>query len=198
MKRIPKRYIWLIAGILIGLAISLPAYAKKPQQALVFHLTYGPPYTPRPEIKKEDPPKPVVSHESSGRHSTRSQVSMDKLRLYLTLRSSPLSDYAEQIASSSYAGTIIGICTIEQYGCTKAPHWNYWGIKETGQCGKSARGFAQYCTAEEGIESISSLLARYEARGKDTIEDLNGYYVQPASQNWLNTVLKIKAQLENL
>jgi hypothetical protein len=71
LKRIPKRYIWLIAGILIGLAIALPAYAKKPEQTLVFKLTHGPSYTLRPEIKKEDPSKLVASHETSNSHSRR-------------------------------------------------------------------------------------------------------------------------------
>jgi hypothetical protein len=56
----------------------------------------------------------------------------------------------------------------------------------------------KYPTLEAGIEAIHSLLTRYEAKGKDTIEELNGYYVQPASTNWYNTVLKTKLHLESL
>ncbi len=56
----------------------------------------------------------------------------------------------------------------------------------------------KYESYEGGIDAIDSLLERYEGRGKDTIEELNGYYVVPASQNWYNTVIKTKNLLENL
>lgn len=133
-------------------------------------------------------------------HSTRAekQISEEALRNLLEARHSPLAPFAGQILASPYWSTIIGICTIEQYGCTKAPNWNFWGIKSSGKCGASGKGFARYCTAEEGIQAISNLLARYESKSKDTLEELNGYYVQPASSNWLNTVIKAKDELERL
>lgn len=59
-------------------------------------------------------------------------------------------------------------------------------------------GLRRFPSPESGIQSISNLLAKYEANGKDTIEKLNCYYVQPCSNNWLNTVLKTKQVVENL
>lgn len=35
-------------------------------------------------------------------------------------------------------------------------------------------------------------------KGYDTIEELNCYYVQPCSANWLRVVLTTKATLESL
>jgi hypothetical protein len=132
----------------------------------------------------------IGSSVPAGRHSTRAekQVSVEELRLWLSDRKSPLADYSSEILSSPYWSTIIGICTIEQYGCSRAPGNNFWGI------GPHKR----FATIPDGIEAIDALLTKYEAKGKDTIEELNGYYVQPASQNWFNVVLKTKLTLESL
>jgi hypothetical protein len=127
----------------------------------------------------------------NGRHSTRAekQISEQSLEQYLSAKGSPLALYSPNILASPYWSTIIGICTIEQYGCTRAPGNNYWGIGP----GRT------YPTPEAGIHAISDLLAKYETDGKHTsIESLNGFYVQPASNNWLQTVLKTKAYLESL
>lgn len=126
----------------------------------------------------------------NGWHSTRSEkkISVESLQAYLS--KSPLAPYSAQILESDYWATIIGICTIEQYGCTKAPYNNYWGIMSSGS------GLQHFNSIPESISAISSLLSRYESKGKDTLEELNGYYVVPASQNWFNTVLKTKLTLE--
>lgn len=63
-------------------------------------------------------------------------------------------------------------------------------------CGKGV--LCRYTTLEDGIKAIDAFLTKAEAKGKDTIEELNCWYVVPCSQNWLNTVLKIKTQLEAL
>jgi hypothetical protein len=128
--------------------------------------------------------------QASGQHSTRAEgaISAEQLKIFLLDRGSPLSPYAGQILLSPYWSTIIGICWIEQYGCTRAPGNNYWGIGPG----------IHYPTIPEGIAAIDTLLTKYEAKGKDTIEELNGYYVQPASANWFNTVVKIKNELESL
>lgn len=130
----------------------------------------------------------------SGRHSTRAekQISEQTLFLYLSEKHSPLAGFSSQILASPYYSTIIGICTIEQYGCTKAPFNNYWGI----MCGKGYP--CKYSDLHAGIEAIDAFLAKAEASGHGTVESLNGYYVQPASSSWLQTVLKIKFELENL
>ena len=127
------------------------------------------------------------------RHSTRAenQIPVEALTSYLEERHSPLAAMSAQLLQSPYYSTIIGICTIEQYGCTKAPGNNYWGIM-------GSSGLRKFSSLEGGIEAIDALLARYEDNGHNTIESLNGYYVQPASQNWLNTVLNTKELLESL
>lgn len=129
-------------------------------------------------------------------HSIRADktISEESLRQYLASKGSPLSDYSKEILASPFWSTIIGICTIEQYSCSRLPggtNWNLWGIG-------GSSGLKRYATAEEGITAINGLLAGYEARGYDTIERLNGYYVQPASTNWFNTVIKTKLTLELL
>ena len=129
----------------------------------------------------------------SGRHSTRAETTISAEKLSTFLEGSPLADYAEHILKSPHWSTIIGICWIEQYHCKRAPYfspYNFWGI--------GGSNLHRYKSYEEGIAAISNLLQRYEDRGKDTIEEMNGYYVVPANPNWLNTVIKIKAQVESL
>ena len=130
------------------------------------------------------------------RTSTRAnrQITAEALGHFLEGKNSPLAPYASLILDSPHWSTVIGICTIEQYGCSRLPYgtnWNLWGIG-------GAAGLRVYKTPEEAIAAITALLARYEERGYDTIEELNGYYVQPASQNWYSVVTKTKAHIESL
>jgi hypothetical protein len=150
-----------------------------------------------PTIPNAPRPKPAVSMpartgvQPSGRHSTKAEktIPVQSLQLYLQSKGSPLAPYAGQILQSPYWSTIIGICTIEQYGCTHAPYNNYWGIGP----GK------KFASLPDGIEAISNLLQKYENDKKHTtIESLNGYYVVPASASWYNTVLITKLKLESL
>jgi len=183
----------LLLGILLSFLLFRPAIAQAPKQKnevlqdpnlLVQHyVPITPPSNQRPR-----------SAQSSGRHSTRAekQISIEQLTLFLQSKGSPLTPYAAQILESPYWSTIIGICTIEQYSCTHAPYNNYWGIMRPGG------GLQRFATMGEAINAIDSLLAKYEARGKRTIEELNGYYVVPASTTWLNTVLTTKLHLESL
>ena len=50
----------------------------------------------------------------------------------------------------------------------------------------------------DGIAAEDAFLRKAESNGHDTIESLNGWYVVPASANWLNVVLRTKAELESL
>lgn len=131
--------------------------------------------------------------QSSGRHSIRAEkeVSEQNLRVWLSKHESPLEPYSEQLAKSPYSSTIIGICTIEQYSCTKAPFNNYWGIF----CGKA---LCRYDSIPNGIQAANDLLDKMYNNGHTTVESLNCYYVVPCSSNWLNTVLATKQTLENL
>ena len=192
----------LLASVLIGIWLATPAVASSPTI-----ISTPEDYTSGEVIIKDnaiirpanvEAPKLLKAKtgRDSGRHNIRSekQVLPGQLADWLSNHRSPLSPYAASIAASPYSTTIIGICVIEQSNCAKLPggkNWNLWGIG-------GASGLKYYSTPEEAIEAISTLLAKYEAQGRDTIEELNCYYVQPCSQNWLNTVLKIKASLEAL
>lgn len=59
-------------------------------------------------------------------------------------------------------------------------------------------GLARYNSYEDGIAAIDAFLRKAEGSGRDTVEELNGWYVVPASNNWLNVVIKTKQQLESL
>lgn len=49
-----------------------------------------------------------------------------------------------------------------------------------------------------GITAIETFLAKAEDNGRNTVESLNCWYVQPCSANWLDTVLRTKAAVEGL
>ena len=197
--------LFLLAAILAGLLVTKPAIATAPynqidseyiSEDIIIKDNAIQAKTPiqvnRPSISLQGPP--------DRRHSTRAEktIPVEKLQAYLEQKGSPLAPYAGNILESSYWSTILGICKIEQSKaggiCNRLPggqNWNLWGIG-------GASGLNYYSTAEEGIAAISDLLTKYEARGYDTIEKLNGYYVQPASSNWFNVVLRTKQELESL
>jgi len=196
----------VIVGICLGFLVARPAVASAPTTINIPEdFTSGnivikdnaiqqpTDYAPIPPIKRPVGNRPV---QPSGWHSIRTdkRISRAVLRVWLQERGSPLAGYSDQLMQSPYWSTILGICQIEQYGCARLPggkNYNLWGIG-------GSSGLAYYSTPEQAIEAISMLLARYEESGHDTIEKLNGYYVQPASANWLNTVLRTKSELESL
>jgi len=141
--------------------------------------------TPQPINQPKPKPKPMPAGTD-----TKGKVEVEKLRAYLTNLGSPLAPYSEQIAQSEFGATIIGICYIEQYRCTKAPYNNYWGIMNEAH-------LRHYATLADGIADIDALLGRMYSRGYNTVEKLNCYYVQPCSANWLNTVKRVKAELQS-
>lgn len=190
-----KQLIWLLLGLVLTAVIltkiqySKPLITALPQQAELSepaHTQIAPPVAP------PAPPQPKTAP-----HSVKANGKIDpaKLEAWLKIQKfnknvgSPLAPYAAEILQSDYWSTIIGICYIEQNHCTSAPAWNYWGI---------ASGATHYQSAEQSIAAIDTLLTHYESTGHTTIEKLNGYYVQPANPNWLNIVIKIKAQVEGL
>lgn len=130
---------------------------------------------------------------NSGRHRTRAetQISETALRSYLESKGSPLANYSTQILASPYWSTIIGICTIEQYGCSHAPYNNYWGLMKRGG------GLQHFATLEAGIAAIDAFLAK----GEDlhpTIESMRGWYCASACTSWEPTVIKTKLLIESL
>lgn len=177
----------IVAGLALGFWTSRAQEVQAPQLNNETKQQYIPDILQTPEPVA--PPQPARPTEPSGRHSTRGTITYQAA--FKMLEGSPLQPYADQIASSSYGSTIIGICWIEQYHCQHAPSNNYWGIG-------GASGLKRYDSIPEGIEAIDALLAQYTATGHDTIEKLNGYYVYPASATWYNTVINIKTNVESL
>jgi hypothetical protein len=129
-------------------------------------------------------------------------VEAASLRAYLEGKGSPLAPFAELILESKYWSTIIGICHIEQYSCSRLPHgnnWNLWGIMKPGG------GLQFYATAQEGLDAIHGFLERAETvRGRPTIESFRGWYCYSSSEpghvcsNWEPVVLRIRAEVEAL
>jgi hypothetical protein len=189
-------------SVLFGFWLARPAIAEAPQSnSIEINPPYGP---PKPTLlEASSRPQSSARRDSgsvqSGRHSTRAEnlIDVQSLQNYLSDRHSPLAGYSAQILQSPHWSTIIGICWIEQYGCTKALYNNYWGIMGGG-------GLRRFASLESGIQGISDLLAKYEANGRDTIEEFRGYYCVNRNYpgnvcpNWESTVLKIKAEVESL
>lgn len=154
-----------------------------------------------PVLKPE--PRPDQSKHGTSLKSPQ-PISEEKLRAYLASLTgpgtvgSPLASHATQLVASEYVGTIVGICAIEQYNCTRAPYHNYWGIMKPGG------GLKRYGSLEEGIADIHAHLARRESQGLTTIESLRGRYCvdkrYPGAvcPNWEPYVKRIKAQVEAL
>jgi hypothetical protein len=195
IKFLIRLAIFLVAVLLCALIITNQTVAAPTVDDNLINPPYGPTKPPAAEIPLPAKPQPVS--QQTGWHTTRAErnITSDKLAAFLEKEGSPLAVHAAQILESPHYSTIIGISAIEQRFCTIRPRvspYNCWGIMQRGG------GLAKYQSFEESIQAISDLLVRYEARGKDTLEELNGYYVVPASANWFSTVLKIKLQVENL
>ena len=160
-----------------------------------YHLTYPIDNATGTIYKPSEIPLAVVKPKAvSSQHPIRAShtISEDSLRRFLELHKSPLSGYSDLIAASPYASTIVGISAIEQRYCLLRPQsspFNCWGM--------GGSRLKRYSGFPEAIQDIDGWLARHEAK-YPTIESLNCYYVQPCSPNWLNTVLKVKAEVENL
>ncbi|HEY5918585.1 MAG TPA: hypothetical protein VIU13_14310 [Chryseolinea sp.] len=149
------------------------------------------PEPPKPstiEIKK---PVPV---STKGIDLKSAPPDVAKLQNYLTEIKSPLAPHAAELAKSEFWALLIGICHIEQHGCTTAPKNNMWGMMNPGGSKAGIRSFADL---PEAIAYMDSYFIRLYPR-KSTIESLRGYYCASACTTWEPTVKKIKAKLEAL
>jgi len=113
-----------------------------------------------------------------------------KLRFYLEAQGSPLAEYSVQIANSQFWALIIGVCSIEQYNCSKAPYNNYWGMMTSG-------GLRHFASLDKAISYMDSYFTKLYTTRK-TVESLRGYYCQSECTNWYPVVLRVKKTLENL
>ena len=129
--------------------------------------------------------------------TSQERISPEALRQYLG--ESPLAQYSEKILESPYWATIIGICTIEQYNCQRAPKdtYNYWGMLSKGKVIK-------YPSQEAAIDAVHNLLDKAYNNGRDTIDELNGWYCYNANYpggkcpSWTRVVTETKLKLEAL
>lgn len=126
-------------------------------------------------------------------HSIQAQttISEEALRQYLAAKGSPLTEYSADLLDSTYWSTIIGICTIEEYGCTHYPNNNMGGLMSSGH-------LIQFASLADWINAEDRFLLRAATNGHDTIEKLNCWYVVPCSTNWLKTVITTKQHVESL
>lgn len=124
-------------------------------------------------------------------------ISPEILTQYLESKNSPLAPYSAQILESPYWSVIIGICSVEQYGCSRAPDWNYWGLMKAGG------GLQRFSSAEEGISAISTYLEKQVSQGRDMLESFRGFYcvnrAYPGNvcPGWETTVKNVKTLLES-
>ncbi len=141
----------------------------------------------RPETSR-----PIITGTVHSIRSTKT-ISENSYRQYLETHSSPLASYYKQLYQSSYGSVVIGISAIEEQYCKLKPPsapFNCFGLMSKGQLIK----FNDY---GEAINYLNDFLAKHEDK-HPTIESLNCYYVQPCSENWLKTVIKVKNELESL
>lgn len=152
----------------------------------------------------EIPTESAVNKKEVGpTHSIRASktISPENLGQYLTQRHSPLSVFADQITQSPYWSTIIAITAAEQ-SFSKNPICratgelsnNLYGMMKAG--GERA-GIRCFNSLIEGWEYMDSWFAKLEP-GRPSIESLRGYYCASVCSNWESTVLKIKAEIEEL
>lgn len=148
----------------------------------------------RPNIQPDIRQASVVGNTANHPIRASKSVSSEALRQYLEAKHSPLVDSAGIIAQSAFSSTIIGICAIEEYGCTVNPFGsnNLWGI----MCGSGV--LCRYADLPTGIDAINRFLERAEARGRTTIESFRGWYCASACTTWEPTVIKVKLLVENL
>jgi hypothetical protein len=162
-----------------------------PNEPLEIVQAYGPIYTPPIKVPA---PKPIAVTTTSLKAPVK--IPVDTLQNYLA--GTPFVPYAAQLLESDYWSTIIGICTIEQYSCSRAPYNNYWGLMKPGG------GLQRFATLSDGIAAIDAYLTRRFNAGRDTLEEFRGYYCVNTAYpgnvcpNWESTVKRVKLELENL
>lgn len=148
---------------------------------------------PVEEPKTIEQPKSVKPKAVTGTNlKSDKKPDTAKLEAWLEAKGSPLAPYASNLAESDFWALLIGICTIEQYGCTRGPNFNLWGMMKAGGERAGLRAFSSY---PDAIAYMDGYFIRLYPR-KQTVESLRGYYCASACTNWEPTVLKIKKELE--
>jgi hypothetical protein len=110
---------------------------------------------------------------------------------FLESKKSPLSSHTKLILEQKHWKLLIGISAIESQYCKRQLGNNCWGIT------KLSGGYRAYATLDEAIVDANNLIERRQKQGRWlTVDSMNGSYVVPKNQNWVNVVNKNIIQLE--
>jgi len=120
------------------------------------------------------------------------EIRAEKIKEYLEIKKSPLSEHAEKLACQKHWRILIAISKIESQFCKKKKGFNCWGIGGTGK-------YRTYSGYDEAITDANDFIERWQQRGRWlTIEDMNGHYVQPKNDNWERVVKATIKELEDI
>lgn len=212
MVKIKTAAIIPILALLASICLAASIYPKKLNAPAAGQITSQAASTTTPEvIAYPEPKKPEAQKPKATKTPVKSltKPSPEKLREYLLQQKgpgiigSPLAEHADRLAASDYVGLIIGICTIEQYNCTRATGWNYWGLKAGPGEKPGPTGYAIFETAELALDALEIRLAKYEQRFGSNVEDWRGRYCYNPEHggvcpNWEAVVVRTKTKIESL
>jgi len=111
------------------------------------------------------------------------------LQAYLEDHNSPLQNYTSQLLNHDNWKTVVAISFVESNMCVHNLNYNCSGIGGPGH-------FYAFKDFSGWIDCMSNLLAtHYQGQ---TLDQMNGVYVQPKSPNWVYGSKKIYAELTAL
>ena len=111
---------------------------------------------------------------------------------FLTNKKSPLAPDTDFLLEHKHWKLLIAISAIESQYCKRQLGYNCWGIG-----GDSA--YRHYTSYQEAIVDADKLIEKWQAKGKWlTVESMNGSYVVPKSQNWVQVVNKNIKELDGI
>lgn len=133
-----------------------------------------------------------LAGKSSDPEELKLQKRVDFLTVYLTKKKSPLVEFADVIASLKHWKIVLAISNSESSLGKKCADNNCSGIGvEPGHA-----LWREYANKGEWAKDMDALI---EKRYKDwSLEDMNGVYVQPGSENWVFAANQILEDLKGV
>jgi hypothetical protein len=115
-----------------------------------------------------------------------------RLREFLESKQSPLAPDTEFLLELKHWKLLVAISAIESQYCKRQLGYNCWGIG-----GDSA--YRYYSSFRAAAQDANDLIERWQTKGKWlTVEEMNGSYVVPASENWVRVVNKVIKELDDI
>lgn len=146
-----------------------------------------------PSIAPQPKGEPQILLVEEVEETVQLDESVEKVRLYLNAKKSPLADHAEQLLEKKHWRLIIAISAIESSYCKRKLAFNCWGIM------KGSGGLRQYESYSEAIDDVDALLERRQQQGRWlTVEAMNCSYVVPCNPNWVAVVNGVLKNLDEL